>query len=193
MSLPSPVHIETERLVLTMPGRRDAPLMVDYFTRNRAHLSPWEPRYPDGFFTNAYWESRLEDARKELIDDLGLRLVIFRRGDESRRAIGIVNFTAIIRLAFNCTNLGYSIDGEHEGQGLMREGLEASIGHVFSELNLHRIQANYQPDNERSGRLLERLGFVIEGYAKDYLLIDGAYRDHILTSLTNPDWSPPTP
>jgi ribosomal-protein-alanine N-acetyltransferase len=190
MSLPSPVHIETERLVLTMPGREDAPLMVDYFSRNRAHLEHWEPAYPDGFFTNAYWESRLEDARQELIDDRALRLVVFRRGASERRAIGVTNFTAIIRLAFNCTNLGYSIDREHEGQGLMYEALSGAIQYVFSDLNIHRIQANYQPRNHRSGQLLARLGFSIEGYARDYLLIDGAYRDHILTSLTNPDWEP---
>ena len=161
--------------------------MVDYFTRNRGHLAHWEPRYPDGFFTNAYWEARLDDARQELIDDSALRLVVFRRGDPDGRAIGVTNFTAFVRLAFNCCNLGYSIDGEHQGQGLMQEALAAAIDHVFGELKLHRIQANYQPANERSGRLLERLGFDIEGYARDYLLIDGAYRDHILTSLTNPN------
>lgn len=185
MSLPSPVHLETERLVLSMPARQDAPLMVDYFRRNEGHLGPWEPRYPDAFFTNAYWERRLDDSRHELITDSALRLVMFRRGDESRRVVGVANFTAIIRLAFNCTNLGYSLDEEAEGQGLMHEALVAAIAYVFEEMGLHRIQANYQPHNDRSGRLLDRLGFVIEGYARDYLRIDGQYRDHILTSLTN--------
>jgi ribosomal-protein-alanine N-acetyltransferase len=46
--------------------------------------------------------------------------------------------------------------------------------------------ANYRPENERSGRLLQRLGFAREGYARDYLFIDGAWRDHVLTSLTTP-------
>jgi ribosomal-protein-alanine N-acetyltransferase len=43
------------------------------------------------------------------------------------------------------------------------------------------------PTNERSGRLLRRLGFVVEGYARDYLFIGGQFRDHVLTSLTHPD------
>jgi ribosomal-protein-alanine N-acetyltransferase len=188
MSLPSPVHIETERLVLTMPARHEAPQMVDYFRRNQAHLAHWEPHYPDGFFTNAYWEKRLDDARQELIDDRSLRLVLFLRGGSERRAIGVANFTAFVRLAFNCCNLGYSLDAEQSGQGLMQEALTASIQHIWSEIQLHRIQANYQPTNVRSGRLLERLGFEIEGYARNYLLIDGAFRDHILTSLSNPSW-----
>ena len=50
--------------------------------------------------------------------------------------------------------------------------------------------ANYIPENERSGRLLARLGFTREGLAKDYLFIDGAWRDHVLTALANPDFDP---
>ena len=69
---------------------------------------------------------------------------------------------------------------------MMREALEATVEHVFAVLKLHRIQANYVPHNARSGRLLERLGFVNEGLAKDYLFIDGAWRDHVLTARFNP-------
>ena len=73
----------------------------------------------------------------------------------------------------------------------MSEALGAGIGHIFGPLALHRIMANYLPTNERSGRLLRRLGFVVEGFARDYLYIDGAWRDHILTALTSPDATPP--
>jgi ribosomal-protein-alanine N-acetyltransferase len=68
----------------------------------------------------------------------------------------------------------------------MHEALEAAIRYAFDELRLHRIMANYVPTNERSGRVLRRLGFVIEGYARDYLFIGGRFMDHVLTSLTNP-------
>lgn len=56
---------------------------------------------------------------------------------------------------------------------------------------MHRIMANYMPHNQRSGALLARLGFEREGYAKDYLLIDGKWQDHVLTALTNKEWLPP--
>ena len=46
--------------------------------------------------------------------------------------------------------------------------------------------ANYLPINERSGRLLKRLGFKVEGYARDYIFINGAWQDHILTAMLNP-------
>ena len=75
-----------------------------------------------------------------------------------------------------------------QGKGYMTEGLKSAIDYVFQELNLHRVMANYMPHNQRSGNVLKRLGFVVEGYARDYLLINGKWQDHILTSLTNPHW-----
>jgi ribosomal-protein-alanine N-acetyltransferase len=68
----------------------------------------------------------------------------------------------------------------------MSEALRAGIAYVFETLGFHRIQANHLPANERSARLLRRLGFSVEGYARDYLYINGAWRDHVLTSLTSP-------
>ena len=51
-------------------------------------------------------------------------------------------------------------------------------------LRLHRVQANHLPENQRSARLLQRLGFRVEGLAREYLYINGAWRDHVLTALT---------
>jgi ribosomal-protein-alanine N-acetyltransferase len=70
----------------------------------------------------------------------------------------------------------------------MTEALKPALRFMFMDMNLHRIGANYMPRNQRSGNLLRRLGFVVEGYARDYLLINGTWEDHILTSLTNPAW-----
>ena len=67
----------------------------------------------------------------------------------------------------------------------MRESLREAIRYMFTEQKLHRIAANYRPENIRSGRLLAGLGFRIEGFAKNYLFIDGAWRDHVLTSIAN--------
>ena len=103
--------------------------------------------------------------------------------------LGHVNFSTIVRGAWHCCNLGYDLDAARQGQGLMTEALEAAIAFVFESWNLHRIQANYVPTNERSGKVLRRLGFTVEGYARDYLLIGGAWRDHVLTARTNPTWS----
>ena len=75
-----------------------------------------------------------------------------------------------------------------EGQGLMFEALAGDAGPCLRGLRLHRVQANHLPENHRSARLLQRLGFRIEGLARDYLYINGAWRDHVLTALTTPQF-----
>lgn len=92
-----------------------------------------------------------------------------------------------MRGVFQATYLGYQLDRAHVGNGLMQEALVAMIQYVFQELQLHRIMANYVPTNERSARLLRRLGFSVEGYARDYLFLDGVWKDHVLTSLPHPN------
>ncbi|MNW20600.1 ribosomal-protein-S5-alanine N-acetyltransferase [compost metagenome] len=64
--------------------------------------------------------------------------------------------------------------------------MTAAIAHVFQNMKLHRIMANYRPENARSARLLSRLGFQREGEARSYLQINGAWCDHVLTALINP-------
>jgi ribosomal-protein-alanine N-acetyltransferase len=178
--------IKTERLILTLPDEGYAPQMTAYVIENRKHLSRWEPFHSEGYFAEKFWREQLISSREEFLDGVSLKLVLFADG----RVIGGCNFTNIVRRAFQACYLGYGIDYRFEGKGLMYEGLKAAIDYVFNEMKLHRIMANYIPTNERSGKLLRRLGFNIEGYARDYLLIDGRWQDHILTSLTNHNLKP---
>jgi ribosomal-protein-alanine N-acetyltransferase len=70
----------------------------------------------------------------------------------------------------------------------MSRALKLAVRYMFSIQNIHRIMASYMPRNQRSEAVLNRLGFKREGFAKDYLLIDGKWEDHNLTSLINPNW-----
>jgi ribosomal-protein-alanine N-acetyltransferase len=191
LSPPAPPALETERLLLTLGPPESAGRYLDFVLANEDHLSRWEPPRPEGYFTEGYWYRRLERCRDEMARDLSLRLALFRRGDPEGPVLGHVNFSQIVRGGFQCCSLGYSLDRRVVGRGLMTEALGAAIPYVFDRLKLHRIQANYVPTNERSGRVLRRLGFVVEGYARDYLFIGGAWRDHILTSLTNLEGATP--
>ena len=103
--------------------------------------------------------------------------------------IGICNFTQIFRGPFQACYLGYNISAGHEGKGLMSEALKKAIQYMFEKQKIHRIMANYMPSNEKSARLLSKLGFTIEGFAKDYLFINGKWEDHTLTSLINQQWN----
>jgi ribosomal-protein-alanine N-acetyltransferase len=152
------------------------------------HLDRWSPPATSAFFTEAFWRERLAIAVEEFNAGRAARFVLQLAGAQSAEVVGTCNYTNIVRGPFLACHLGYQIARAHEGQGLMSEALRATNGFVFRELRLHRIMANYRPENTRSGKLLERLGFMREGLAKDYLFIDGAWRDHVLTALVNPEF-----
>jgi ribosomal-protein-alanine N-acetyltransferase len=185
----SGVVIETGRLLLMGPAPEHAQPLRDYMARNREHFAPYLPPLPDDLHTLEFWHERLAAWREESAADQSLRLLLLDRGGRDRTVIGDCAFTNIVRGPFQACHLGYKLDREFVGRGLMREALGAAITHAFAAqgLKLHRIMANYQPTNERSGRLLRKLGFTIEGYARDYLFLNGGWRDHILTSLVNPN------
>jgi [ribosomal protein S5]-alanine N-acetyltransferase len=182
--------IKTKRLLLTVPPVEAAPRMLAYVQENQEHFAAWSPPDPPGYYTEGYWRERLALARTEFTRGQSMRLVFFERGRPEGAVFGDCNFTNITRGAFQACFLGYKLDRHRVGQGLMQEALTGAIAYVFDELRLHRIMANYMPINERSGRLLRRLGFVVEGYARDYLFIAGDWRDHVLTALTNPNPMP---
>jgi ribosomal-protein-alanine N-acetyltransferase len=179
------LHTERLEVALARPGMHAA--IVRFLERNFAsHLAPWSPPADPGFFTEAFWRERLTLSVEEFHADRAARFVIREKGDARGDVIGTCNYTNIVRGAFHACHLGYQIARSHEGRGLMTEALRAANGFMFETMRLHRIMANYRPENERSARVLKRLGFVREGLARDYLFIDGAWRDHVLTSLVNP-------
>ncbi|ERE06334.1 GNAT family N-acetyltransferase [Pseudogulbenkiania ferrooxidans] len=179
--------LDTPRLRLLPAAPELAAAMLSHWQRNREHFAPWDPKPGPDFFTEGYWTKQLAQRAQAWREGREARYVLTLR-EAPERIIGTASLSNIVRGVFQACHLGYGIDQDCEGQGLMREALQAVIRLAFDELKLHRIQANYQPQNTRSGALLRRLGFVEEGVAKDYLFINGEWRDHALTSLRNPDF-----
>ena len=175
---------ETDRLILSLPRTDMAAAMLDFVVRNRAHLAPWSPPEPAGVHTIDHWQDIVAKSAAAFAGGNAVRFWIAPK-NKPEKAIGSISYSQISRGPFCACVLGYQIDREHEGRGLMREALRASNHYMFTQQKLHRIGANYRPENVRSGRLLAKLGFRIEGYAKEYLFIDGAWRDHVLTSLAH--------
>lgn len=161
--------------------------MVAYLKTNRLHLEDHSPAWHDDYLTVDHWRIQLDTNLTEFSKGESLRLFMFER-DSPGTVIGTINFTTILRRAAQFCYLGYGVGKDREGQGYMTEGLHHAIAYVFQEMNLHRIMANYVPTNERSANVLKKLGFQVEGYARDYLYLNGKWRDHILTSLTNDRW-----
>ena len=182
--------LETERLRLRLPTPEDVPAILQFFSENRAYFRPTDPPRPEAFYTTGYWMKRVRSIATDYVQDRGCNLFLFKKPG-TIEAVGYVNLSNFVRGAFQACYLGYGLAEESQGKGLMTEALRAAIDHAWGPLKLHRIMANYLPQNERSARVLKGLGFVVEGYAKDYLYIDGRWQDHVLTALTNARWAAP--
>ena len=115
--------------------------------------------------------------------------VLVRTVDDGR-LVGVVNINNIVRGGFKNGALGYYAFRGGEGRGLMREALALVLDAAFDpdELGLHRLEANIQPANQASTRLVERLGFRHEGFSPALLYIDGAWRDHDRWAITSDLW-----
>jgi len=176
--------ISTDRLVMALPRADQAAAMLDFVKRNREHLAPWSPPAPAQLYTIEHWQEVVSKSAAAFDAGQAIRLWMAPR-DQPDTVIGSIGYSQISRGPFCACVLGYQIDRGHEGRGLMHEALAAANRYLFEQQKLHRIAANYRPENVRSGKLLAKLGFRIEGYARNYLFIDGDWRDHILTSLTS--------
>jgi len=174
--------IETKRLILRLLDPEEANIMVSYLLENREHLRKWEPTRSEKYFNADYWRQELQNRENAFYIGEAANLVIFPKEARKSLILGVCNFTNVMYGAFRACHLGYSIHKDYEGKGIMFEALSAATDFVSSVFNLHRIIANYMPRNERSGLLLKRLGFTVEGFARDYLEINGKWEDHILTS-----------
>ena len=176
--------LATPRTRIRHAGEADAAALWQFRMENRAHLAPWEPLREERYYTQGHCAQTIFDWRESIRLDRGYPFLVF--DPDEREVIATFNLANLVRGVFQACHLGYAVAQKWQGQGLMREALELGLAWAFGPLGLHRVMANYMPRNERSGRLLERLGFQREGYAPRYLCIAGTWEDHVLTSLIHP-------
>lgn len=179
------VTLNTERLLLKEPTTDMIKGILYHLEENKEFHKPYEPIRPKEYYTHQHWEDLISKIKENKHQEQDLQLFLV---NSSEKIIGSLCFSNIVRGVFQACYLGFSLAEKEQGQGFMQEALHASIQFMFFERNLHRIMANYLVDNIRSERLLRRLGFKKEGIAKEYLLINGKWQNHILTSLINKNW-----
>lgn len=150
------------------PQATDMAEFLRIVDESRAFHEPWAypPSTPDHF---ADYVARVDDPACAPL------LLCKRTGN---RVVGAVNLSNICYGNFCNACIGYWIGIHDRGQGLMKEGLSIVLQFAFRELNLHRIEANVQPGNESSRRLLVRIGFRFEGFSPGFLRIGGEWKDH---------------
>lgn len=180
------VRLEGSRIVLRPPAAGDWPQWHDVRHRNFDYLAPFEPEWPEDCLTEPFFLRRLEFQLAEWRLGRSYAFLIFDRDGEA--LIGGINLNNVCRGAAQFGSLGYWLDRDRQGHGYMTEALGLIAGFAFDELKLHRINASCLPYNERSRRLLLRLGFGEEGYALKYLQINGQWQDHLLFGLPVEAW-----
>ncbi len=155
--------------------------------QSREHLIAWEEDWAPDQLTLSHFKRRLAVQVKDARRGGGLSLLSFRRAD--RVLVGGVTLTNIRYGASRSGIIGYWVGAPHIRQGYGSASVNALIDHAFDTINLHRLVAACQPENVASQKLLERCGFRREGLAKDYLKINGVWRDHLIYAQTAADRS----
>ena len=180
------MQLETPRLLLQTPGIEHLPQVLDYYIRNREHFAPWGPARQPEWDTAEYHLSKIQQYGDAAQQGGNLWLLIIHK-EQPDKIIGDVHLSNIVRGIFQSCHLGYKIDASVQGRGYMREALQAVIDHAFTEMKLHRIEANIMPANLRSIMLVQSLNFEEEGLAKKYLKVNGEWQDHLHYTLLNND------
>jgi ribosomal-protein-alanine N-acetyltransferase len=172
--------LRTARTCIRLVQSTDVGKLLQFRIDNAAHFAPWEPHREESYYTLEHAAQTVEQTWEAAQADRGYAFVVLDPNEEA--IIASFTFSGVMRGAFQAGLLGYGLAAEWQGAGLMQEVLQAGLGWAFGECRLHRVMANYMPRNERSARLLERLGFEREGYARNYLKIAGHWEDHVLTA-----------
>lgn len=161
-----------------------APQMADFNSwsalrdKSRDFLVPWEPTWPEDDLTRASFRRRLRRYAEDARCDQAYAFLLFRKDDNA--LLGGITLTNVRRGVAQAGSMGYWVGAPFAAQGYMTRGVSALVPFAFDVLRLHRVEAACIPTNQPSIRLLERSGFRREGYAREYLCINGLWQDHLL-------------
>ncbi|MEY4966960.1 MAG: hypothetical protein RL274_2543 [Pseudomonadota bacterium] len=173
--------IRCEGLYLRYPRVADFPIWAKLRAESREFLTPWEPVWADDELTRGAFRRRIKRYQKETRQDSAYVFFVLRESDNA--LVGGCTISNVRRGVTQCCTLGYWIGAKFARQGYMTNALRTLLPFVFRTLGLHRIEAACLTDNDASKNLLARVGFRQEGLARRYLLINGAWADHLLFAL----------
>ena len=174
-------RLETGRLVLREIVPADAEDLFHIFSDEET-MRYWSCRP----YTSVDQAHRLIEAlAKVRFADAGINWAITLRGDE--RLIGKCGYNEW-RKAHRRGDISYILSPEHRGKGIVSEALGAMLDYGFDHMNLHSVEAGVTPGNDASTRMLQRLGFRLEGHLRENFLTDRGFVDSLIYSLLRRDW-----
>jgi len=178
-------------LLLRPPAPRDYKAWASLRRKSWDFLKPFEPRWTELDLAPSAYAARLRRGRVEARQGTEFSFLIFLVEGDGERLVGGLTLSNIRRRAAQYVNLGYWMGCDYAGRGIMTQAVGLTVPFVFDTLGLHRIHAATLPGNKASRRVLEKNGFREEGYAENYLQIDGVWADHVLFGLTRERYEAP--
>lgn len=174
--------LEGDRVRLRWLEQTDVPRLFEIFSDSTAMR---------------YWSSPAQTElaqAQELLDSIHQHFrerSLFQWGVARRSDNLIIGTTTLfdVRMEHRKAEIGYMLDRQCWGQGLMQEALRLYIQFAFGTLGLHRLTADVDPRNERSITILERLGFQREGVMRETYWVGGEVSDSLMLGLLAPDWA----
>ena len=170
--------VEGDNVFLRAPQTGDYAEWAALREASRAFLTPWEPTWPADDLSRSAYRRRLRRYAEDLRSDCSYAFFLFRKSDQM--LLGGLTLANIRRGVAQAGSLGYWIGEPYARRGLMTAAVRALVPFAFTGLRLHRLEAACIPSNAASIRLLENTGFAREGYAREYLCINGLWQDHVL-------------
>ena len=175
--------VKGDGVTLRPPRAADHEAWAALRQRSHAYLQPWEPTWPEDDLTRPAFRRRLSIYTREM--EAGNAWPFFIFADADQALVGAITLSNVRRGVAESGTLGYWIGQPFAGQGHATAAVRAMVAHAFDELKLHRVEAACVPANLASRRVLEKSGFVLEGQARAYLKINGAWADHLLFGIVN--------
>jgi [ribosomal protein S5]-alanine N-acetyltransferase len=176
-----PATLQHADIVLRPLRYRDARAWRAVRRRNLAWLQPWDATVPPGGTERpASFRGLVARMQRNARQGLGMPFAIEVDG----RFAGQVTVNNIVRGSAQFASVGYWLDRDVAGRGVMPTAVALVIDHCFRSAGLHRIEIAIRPENTNSLRVVEKLGIREVGYAPRYLHIDGAWRDHRIYAIT---------
>jgi ribosomal-protein-alanine N-acetyltransferase len=161
----------------------------DVRVRSREWLEPWEPLpepgSPDPVADVEAFRARCGAWERQRHFDTAYGFGLFLRDGPF---VGEVSLGSVQRGPFQGAYIGYWVDRDHAGVGLVPEGVALIMRYGFDDLGLHRLEASIVPRNTASRRVAEKLGLREEGTALRFLQIRGVYEDHVRYAITAEEW-----
>jgi ribosomal-protein-alanine N-acetyltransferase len=159
---------------------------------NHAWLRPWEATLPSGSRTSpTSYAGLVRSLRQQAKEGRMLPWLIFYEpapasGQQAKPQLaGQLTVSGIVGGSASWGQIGYWIDERFAGRGIVPASVALAVDYCFDALALHRIEIAIRPENEKSLRVVEKLGFRPEGLRPRYLHIDGDWRDHLVFALNS--------